>query len=531
MKVILLILDGWGVASPAPGNAIALAKLPTLTSLANTYPSGLLNAFGIAVGLPWGEPGNSEVGHITIGSGRTVLQSMPRIIKAIQDGSFFKNDAFLKAVANTKTHSSQFHIMGLIGTGSVHSYIDHLYGLLELASREGISSQVKLHLFLDGRDSPPTEGLNVLKNLSMRLSQTGQGSIASIIGRDYAMDRDYNWEKIEATYNLLVKGAGRHALDPLKAVEEYYAQGLTDSNIPPTIIMNEQDIPQGLISPHDSVIFFNYREDSARQLTKAFVLPKKVPFAPEVPFDIFFATMTEYEKDFPCQAAFKSVLLNNTIPQVLSAHKKTQIHIAETEKYAHITYFFNGMREDRYPGEDWVLIPSMNSAEFASKPEFRVPEITQVIVESIEAGKHDFLLANFASPDLLAHTGDLPATIKACEIIDTMIKEILSALQNAQAKGEDWACIITSDHGHAETVRDPLSGKVLTGHTSNNVPLYLFIQKVKKEASSLDAFGRKNTVIGMLSDIAPTILDLLNIPKPQEMTGTSLIPQFGISLH
>lgn len=523
MKVILLILDGWGYSPKKAGNAILQANLPTLTFLEANYPFALLKASGIAVGLPWGEAGNSEAGHLTIGSGRVMLQAMPRIIKSIQDSSFFENPALKKAVQNAKIHHSQLHLMGLLGTGSVHSYIDHLYGLLDLANREGVSSQVRLHLFTDGKDSPPREGARILAHLKLRLDAKNQGEIATLMGRDFAMDRDYNWGRTKSAVNLLVKGEGLKASDEVKAVEAYYEKGLTDSEIPPTVFTREDGIPRGLISPHDSVVFFNYREDSARQLTKAFTLPQRVGFSPEVPAPLLFVTMTEYDKDFPSMVAFKPIPISHSLAQVLSEHEKTQFHAGETQKYAHVTYFFNGMREEKHEGEEWQLIPSFDTQDLVSNPELKTPEITQALIKVLEEGPYDFLVANFANPDLLAHTGNLAATVKGCEAVDRAVKEIYEVVMRSGAGQGHITLLISADHGHAETMIDPISGLVLTEHTANDVPFYLIGPQLKKEKSSLEILLSKRESIGILADVAPTVLELFGIPPPLEMTGRSLL--------
>ncbi|MBI3273520.1 MAG: 2,3-bisphosphoglycerate-independent phosphoglycerate mutase [Candidatus Colwellbacteria bacterium] len=523
MKVILLILDGWGYSPKKAGNAILQANLPTLTFLEANYPFALLKASGIAVGLPWGEAGNSEVGHLTLGSGRVMLQAMPRIIKSIQDGSFFTNPALQKAVQNAKAHHSQIHFMGLIGTGSVHSYIDHLYGLLDLAKRYGVSSQVRLHLFTDGKDSPPREGAKIAAHIKMRLEERGEGQIATLVGRDFAMDRDYNWQRTEQAFNLLVKGEGQKTSDEVKAIEAYYEKGLTDSEIPPTLLTREDGIPRGIISPHDSVVFFNYREDSARQLTKAFTLPQRVGFRPEVPAPLLFVTMTEYDKDFPSEVAFKPIPISHSLAQVLFEHEKTQFHAGETQKYAHVTYFFNGMREEKHEGEEWQLIPSFDTQDLVSQTELRTPEITHALVKALEEESYDFLVANFANPDLLAHTGNLAATLKGCEAVDRAVKEIYETMTRLDAGQGKITLLISSDHGHAETMIDPVSGLVLTEHTANDVPFYLIDPRLKKEKSPLEILLSKREPIGMLADIAPTILELFGIPPPIEMTGKSLL--------
>ena len=525
MKVIFIVLDGWGFSLQEQGNAIAKASLPTLDYIQGHYPSCLLKASGISVGLPWGEPGNSEVGHFTLGSGRITLQAMPRIIEAIRDGSFFSNAAFLKAIEHVKQNNSQLHVMGLLGTGSVHSYIDHLYGLLELAARQGISDRVKLHLFMDGDDSPPQEGAKLLAHVNLRLDQTHQGQIASIIGRSFAMDRDHNWAYTQQAYELLTQGKGQRTKDEVKAMEEYYRKGLRDGYIPPTVVTDAQGRPKGLVRDNDSIIFFNYRQDSARQLTKAFVQPDKVEFKPAVPSNLVFVTMTEYEKDLPCEVAFATIVLENMLAQVLADAGKTQIHIAETHKYAHITYFFNGLHEQQHQNEEWQLIVSGDTTEFVSHPALKTPEITQVLTNLIAKNLPDFTLINLGNADVLAHTGNFAATVLGCQIIDEALKEILQALEQNQTFGQDWVLVVSADHGHAEAMLDPVSGVVLTEHTSNDVPFYLISPKFKHDVSALDLLGRRKNALGMLADIAPTILELMAIPQPAQMTSKSLLSE------
>lgn len=523
MKVLLLVLDGWGFSFQEQGNAIAKANLPTLEYIESHYPFCLLKASGISAGLPWVEPGNSEVGHLSLGSGRIALQAMPRIIEAMRDRSFFSNGAFLKAIANVKTRHSQLHIMGLIGSGSAHSYIDHLYGLLELAASQGVSLQVKLHLFMDGKDSPPREGVKMLEHLALRLSETGQGQIATYIGRDYAMDRDYDWAKTQATFDMLVGGKGNKVFNETQAMEAYYRQGFNDDTIPATVLMDKDSRPRGLVSENDSVIFFNYREDSARQLTKAFVLPQKTGFIHTVPSNLVFVSMTEYEKDFPCEVAFKPLLLEHTLAQVLADQGKRQLHIAETHKYAHVTYFFNGMSEKRHIGEEWQLIPSLDNAKLIAQPELKTPDITELVKKMLEQDRYDFIFVNFANADMLAHTGNYEATMQGCQVIDRAIKELLDTINASPERAGAWAVVITSDHGHAERMLNLVTGRPLTEHTSNDVPFYLIAPQFKKEYTSLEVFSRKKRACGILADVAPSVLELMNIPKPPDMTGTSLI--------
>lgn len=521
MRVILLILDGWGYSPEGRGNAIAQASLPTLRDIEVHYPFFLLKASGMAVGLPWAESGNSEVGHLSIGSGRVVLQAMPRIIKAIQDGSFFRNEVLLGAVEHAKKHNSQIHLMGLLGSGSVHSYIDHLYALLDLAQEAGLSSRVKLHIFTDGKDSPPREGVQMISHLIMRLEAKKQGEIASIVGREYAMDRDYDWGKTKKTFDLLVNGMGETISDGVKALQAAYAKGLTDTEIPPMVWVRDDDAaPRGVISKNDSVIFFNYREDSARQLTKAFTLPGKVEFMPNTPDNLYFVTMTEYSKDIPARVAFKPLPVDNTLSEVLAQHKKTQLHIAETQKYAHVTYFFNGLKEQKHEGEEWRLISSLDTADYTKKPELKVPEISQIVTQAIEENSYEFILANFANADLLGHTGNIEATIQACQSVDSAIKEILSAL--SRSSDPNWLFIIGSDHGNAEAMLDPVSGGVLTEHTSNDVIYYFVSPQLRRDFPPLEIMSRKRAAFGMLADVAPTILAFFQIPQPSEMTGRSL---------
>lgn len=460
-----------------------------------------------------------------MGSGRIRLQAMPRIIEAMRDGHFFKNEAFLKAIEHVKKHGSLLHIMGLLGSGSVHSYIDHLYGLLELAAKEGVSSQVRLHIFMDGNDSPPREGIKMLSHLNLRLGETKQGQIATIIGRDYAMDRDYNWAKTQDTFDLMVKGKGRRVFDEIQTMEEYYRKGLEDSTIPATVLVKQDGTPRGLVGEHDALIFFNYREDSARQITKAFILPEKVGFPAEVPDDLFFVSMTEYEKSLPCEVAFKPILLEKTLADVLSMHGKTQSHVAETHKYAHVTYFFNGMNEVKHQGEEWQIISSGDSINFAAKPELKTPDIAQALKKMLEKNNQDFILVNFANADMLAHTGNYAATLQGCEVIDRYVRELMDTIANNPALASEWIIVITSDHGHAETMLNLIAGTPLTEHTSNDVPMYLIDPRFKRDIAPLEIFSRKKKTAGILADVAPTILELMSIPQPSEMTGKSLVSE------
>jgi len=539
MKIVLIILDGWGISRQEKGNAIAAAALPTMEYIQAHYPSCLLKASGTAVGLPWVEPGNSEVAHLVIGSGRVSQQAMSRILEALRNGSFFSNRAFLNAIDHVKAQNSQLHLMGLLGSGSVHSYMDHLYGLLELAGRMGVSSRVKLHLFTDGSDSPPHEAQKVIERLKIRLTANGesrkvltqgqvlnefsQGEIATIIGRDWAMDRDQNWAKTQEAFELFTQGKGQKAHNEVEVMARYYQEGFADGKIPPTVLLHPNGAPRGLIKPHDSVIFFNYREDSMRQLAKAFLTPLGAGFRPQVPDDLVVVTMTEYERGLGANVAFGPEVLGQTLAQVLSQAGKTQLHLAETHKYAHVTYFFNGMNEKRHQGEVWQLIPSIHTEDFVAKPELKALEIASEAGKAIRENTYDFILLNFANADVLAHTGDFQATVQSCQFADQGVKEILDTINASPDLASQWAVIITSDHGHAERMLDLASGSVLTAHTSNDVPLYLVTDAMKKDLTPLEIFSRTEKTLGTLADIAPTILELYGVAQPPAMTGKSLL--------
>ena len=525
-RVVLVILDGYGISLDDKGNAISAASTPTMDYIQTFYPFASLKASGISVGLSWHEPGNSEVGHMTIGTGRITFQYLPRIINSIRDGSFYKNPAFLKAVDNVKRNDSYLHIMGLLGSGAVHSYIDHLYALVELARRNDLGEKVRLHIFTDGRDSLPQEASKLVANLIERLKAEHTGKIASLIGRFFAMDRDGNWDRTEKAYKLLTEAEGQKTTDPVKTIENSYKQGFNDENLNPVVVTDKNGKPEGVVRDGDSVIFFNYREDRARQLTKAFVLPDKVPFKPRVFKQLVFVGMTEYEEGLPILVAFPPPDLSNCLSEVLSRAGKRQLHMAETEKYAHVTYFFNGSKEKPFPGEDRDIIPSLDVSSFAKKPGMRAFEITNHLLKAIEDNLYDFIVCNYANPDMLAHTGDFGATVKGIEIVDESIKRVLQKVED----DEKLFLLITADHGNAELMVDPYTGEKLTEHTTNPVPFSVVNQKLKRKKQDIEIFQAKRTSIGLLSDIAPTILDILGLSVPAEMTGKSLLGQMGIKI-
>ncbi len=518
--IVCAILDGWGVGSDHIGNAILQAKTPTIDMIERSYPFTTLQASGIAVGLPWGEDGNSEVGHLTIGTGRIIFQHLPRIELAIHDGSFFQNSALLGACQQVRRSRSRLHFIGLVSSGSVHSYIDHLYGLLELAKRERIES-LFIHVFSDGRDAPPKEGKHLLANLESRMQSLGVGKIASIIGRYYALDRDGHWERTQSAYECLVNGAGERAEGVMDAFEQNYARGITDEFIPPTLLNPALDTR---IREHDAVVYFDYREDSTRQLTHAFVSPQFTGFS-RVPLQsLYFVTMTEYEKNLPVQVAFPPITITYSFGEILAERGLRQARFAESEKYAHVTYFFNGGREQPFPGEDRVLAPSFPAPHYDKNPEMKSADLADQVVKAIESGTYAFILVNFANADMVGHTGNLSATIHAVEAIDAAIKPIMEAVL-----ARDAVLFITGDHGNAEEKLDPHTGEPRTEHTTNPVPFYLIGRDFAEAKESDVIILRKKEVRGLLTDIAPTALDLLGIEKPVVMTGNSLLSTLGVT--
>ena len=510
--VILVILDGWGIGKSDKGNPIAKANLPTIEKLNRYYPHAALQASGISVGLPWEEMGNSEVGHMTLGSGKIIYQNMPRITMDIQTGDFFKNKTFLDAINNTKEKKSSLHFMGLVGRGAVHAYIDHLHALLELAKEQKVE-RLFLHLFTDGRDSPPSSGAEVIQELQIQLTRYGVGKIATLCGRYFAMDRNNNWDRIEKAYNLLTKGEGNQATDPVQYLRDSYKKEVFDEYMEPGVMI-ENGKPVATIQDGDSVIFFNFREDRARQLTTAFVLPGFNKFQREKLLDLDFVTMVQYEDGLPANVAYGPVEIKNPLGAILSKNNLSQLRIAETEKFAHVTYFFNGGSEEIYPKEDHLLIPSIVIDSFAKVPQMRANEITEKLIENINKEKYDFILVNYANADMVGHTGDEAATQKAVEIIDENLGKLITA-----AILKKGCLLITADHGNAEEEKNVLTGETNTEHTTNPVPVWFITADNNEDRSTEDL-----KVIGLLSDVAPTILDLFSIKKPEEMTGESLLP-------
>ena len=512
---VLLILDGLGVPQ-APDSPLAKAKMPTFKSLEENFPFTTLQASGVAVGLPWGEEGNSEVGHLTMGAGRVIYHHLPRIEVSIQDGSFFKNEALLKAKEHVLKNNSTLHFIGLFSSGSVHAYPDHLYALLEFAKREGIS-KVFLHLFADGRDAPAKEAGTFLQELELRLSKNYPfAQIASLVGRDLAMDRDDHWDKIEAAYNFLTKGEGKQYQTASEYVKSEYAAGRTDEFIEPGKIANQGS----RIKNHDAAVFFNFREDSARELARAFAEESFDKFGREKVPDLLFLTMTEYEKNLPALVLFGPLEVDWPLARALSERALAQLHVAETEKYAHVTYFFNGGRERPYPKEERILVPSLAGAHFDEHPEMSAAKVTETILANL--GQYDFILANFANADMVGHTGNFEATAKALEVLDFSIGRVMPKVLELGG-----VLIITSDHGNAEEKRYRFTGEKKTKHSPNPVPLFVVANEFKREnpRSKEEISKNYSEVGGVLTDVAPTILELLKISKPAEMTGISLLPK------
>jgi 2,3-bisphosphoglycerate-independent phosphoglycerate mutase len=507
-QVVLIVLDGWGVNMQKEGNAIASAHAPVYHSLIRDYPHTQLLAAGESVGLPDGQMGNSEVGHLNLGAGRVVYQDSTRISKAIRDGEFFNNPVLLAAMDQAKRAGGVLHFMGLLSDGGVHSRFDHIYALFDLAKKQGMK-HVFFHAFLDGRDTPPSSALEYVSQLEQFLAKTGVGKIASVSGRYYAMDRDKRWERVQKAYEALVLGKGIRKYGAAEAVRESYENGRTDEFILPTVILNAaSNRPIATIRDNDAVIFCNFRSDRAREITRVLTDTTFREFDRSVvPRLSSFVCLTQYDESFDLPVAFTPVRLTHILGEEISRNGLQQLRIAETEKYAHVTFFFNGGEEQPFPLEDRVLIPSPRDvATYDKKPEMSAREITEKLVKAILSRKYAFILANYANPDMVGHTGVLEAAIKAVEVLDECLGRVVRAAQ------ETGACVlITADHGNLETMADPSTGQPHTAHTTDPVPFIVLGQKVVLKEQ------------GILADVAPTALQLLGIEQPEEMTGTSLI--------
>jgi 2,3-bisphosphoglycerate-independent phosphoglycerate mutase len=519
--LILVILDGWGISTEKKGNAIAQAEIPTIEKLNHFYPHFYLKASGIAVGLPWKESGNSEVGHLNLGAGKIIYQNLPRIDLAIKNKSFFQNKALLDAMNFAKKNNSCLHLMGLVSSGGVHSDIEHLYALLKMAKENKVKNLL-IHIFTDGRDTSPKDGINFVKDLEKKINDFGVGKIATVVGRYLAMDRNKNWDRTKKVYQCLTEGIGKKYNDPIKAIKESYQNNITDEFIEPIVIVDRKSNPVGKIQEKDAVIFFNFRNDRARQLTQAFVLENFKDFKrKKLLKNLCFTTMTEYEKKLPVNVALTPQKIDCPLACVLSKENKKQLHIAETEKYAHVTYFFNGGKEKPFAGEDRILIPSPSVSNYDETPGMSAHEITEKLIEEIKKDKYDFIIVNYANPDMIGHTGNFKAAIQAIEIVDQCLGRLVDAVLK-----NNGGLIITADHGNAEEMINPQTGEILTEHTKNPVPIWYVNNENKKENSNNKISQSKISTIGILSDIVPTILKIMKIKKPVEMTGKSLLKNF-----
>ena len=504
---VLMILDGYGLNDTHNGNAVYEAKTPVMDKLMAECPFVKGNASGLAVGLPDGQMGNSEVGHMNMGAGRIVYQELTRITKEINDGDFFKNEALLTAMKNAKDNDSAIHFMGLLSDGGVHSHNTHLYGLLEMAKREGLK-KVYVHCFLDGRDTPPASGKGYIEELQAKMKEIGVGEIGVVSGRYYAMDRDNRWDRVELAYNALTKGQGVKGADAAEAVQASYDNEKTDEFVLPTVIEKDGK-PTAVIQDKDSVVFFNFRPDRAREITRAFCDDDFQGFEREKRLELTYVCFTDYDETIANKlVAFHKVQLHNTFGEYLAAHNMTQVRIAETEKYAHVTFFFNGGVEEPNKGEDRILVKSPKVATYDLQPEMSAVQVCDKLVEAIKSDKYDVVIINFANPDMVGHTGVEEAAIKAVETVDACVGRAVEAVK--EVNGQMFIC---ADHGNAEQLVDKETGEAFTAHTTNPVPFIL----VNADPKYTLREG------GCLADIIPTLIQLMGMEKPSEMTGESLL--------
>lgn len=506
--VVLMVLDGYGLSDRQDGNAIAMAKTPVMDKLMAECPFVPGNASGLAVGLPDGQMGNSEVGHMNIGAGRIIYQDLTSITKAIEDGTFFENEELLAAIKNCKEHQSDLHLWGLLSDGGVHSHNTHLYGILELCKKEGLSN-VYVHPFLDGRDTPPASGKDYVAQLVEKMKEIGVGKVASLSGRYYAMDRDNRWDRVEKAYAALVYGEGEKASDPVQAMADSYAKEVTDEFVLPTVIM-ENDKPVATVKENDSVIFFNFRPDRAREITRAFCDDDFKGFERRNGrMPLCYVCFKDYDESIPNKrVAFKKQSIVNTFGEYLAKLGKKQLRLAETEKYAHVTFFFNGGVEEPNKDEDRTLVNSPKVATYDLQPEMSAPEVGEKLDVAITSGEYDVIIINFANPDMVGHTGVIEAAVKAVERIDQCVGSAVEAVKKV-----DGVMFICADHGNAEKMVDYETGEPHTAHTTNPVPFILV--NYGKDVKLREG--------GCLADIVPTLLEIMEVPQPAEMTGKSLL--------
>ncbi len=538
--LVLVILDGWGLAPPSAGNAISLSALKVIPALWQTYPHAELDASGVSVGLPDGEDGNTETGHLNIGAGRIVYQALPRINMAISDGSFYQNAAFAEAITYATQHHSNLHLLGLLSDSGVHASREHLYALMRLMKERGAQVPLYLHLFTDGRDSPPNCAKRFLAEVEAQCAALGVGKIATILGRYYAMDRDHRWERTERAYRALTEPIETRAPSASAAIDVSYTKGKTDEFVEPTVIVDSSGNPLPRIMNHDAVIFYNYRIDRPRQLTRAFVLADFEDQQAPVAFDpyavkyfhkhivteevaarpftrrvtipnVFFVTMTEYERNLPCVVAFPPEPIPSPLASVFAERKMHQLHATETEKERFVTYYFNGLREEPFPGEDRLIVPSPKVATYDLLPQMSAETLTTRILDRLSLDVYAFIVVNFPNPDMIGHTGNIPAAVRACEATDACVGKIVTKVLALSG-----TCIVTGDHGNVEEMLGP-HGEVDTEHSVNTVPFIMVDQALTHYPHKLPK--------GKLSDIAPTILAWKNMAIPAEMTGKNLLKE------
>lgn len=517
---VLIVLDGFGVAPDSDGNAITRAKMPNYNRFIRTYPTMTLRASGEEVGLNWGDMGNSQVGHLSIGSGRVHYQIYPRINRAMEAGEFAQDEAFLHAIEHVKKHGSRLHLVGMISKGGIHSMDLHCHALLDVAKAHGVKD-VFIQAVLDGRDTVYNAAPDFIRALQEKIQEVGIGKIASLAGRYWTMDRDKRWDRTKRAYDVMVTGEGETAEDPLQAIKDSYLKEVYDEEFPPTVI-TEGGQPVGLVQENDAVIFFNFRPDRMRQITKAFVLPSFEGFERKMVPNLLPVTMAEYEKGLPVEVAFPPQVIEHSLAQIISDAGKTQLHIAETEKYAHVTFFLNGTKEDPFPGEDRVIIPSPKVASYDLAPEMSARALADRVVSEMRENKYDFVVMNFANPDMVGHTGNLEAAKKGLAVVDECLGRIVD-----ETLARNGHVFITADHGNCEEMLNLRTGERYKEHATNPVP-FLIIGKEYEGQPSIagevpDGDLSLMSPIGMLADVAPTILAVMGVEQPPEMTGQPLI--------
>ena len=513
--VVLVILDGWGEWDIKMGNAVAGANLPTIKELDTFYPKVLLQASGPSVGLPWGIYGNSEVGHQTIGSGQIIFQFLPTIDAAIGSGSFFKEKALLNAINWSKKNNSAIHLVGLTSDGGVHSHVNHLFALMEMIKEHGVAN-VFIHAITDGRDTAPTSAKGFIALVQKQAEKIGVGKIASVSGRYYTMDRNQHWDRMEKSFSVLINGQGITDMDPKSAIEKQYAKGNTDEYLDPICIVDENNKPIGTIKDNDSIICFNFRKDRSRQLARALSVPGFNEFPNvKIPKNLKFTAFTEYEEGLPVETVFPPQKITTRVGEILAQKNKTQLRIAEMEKFAHVTYFFNGGQGEPFPGEDRMFVPSNNVMSYAETPEMSAGKVTEKLVSAITKKSYDFILVNYANADMVGHTGNFNAGLKAVEYIDSCLRKVIKAVFN-----KDGCLVITADHGNIEEMLNLQTGEKDTEHSTNPVPCWLVRKGCHRQTADLSS---SSEIEGIIADIAPTVLELMDIAPPDGMLGHSLV--------